>query len=61
MEGDRSKVEPRGFKEREDGKLEVQVHQFAKNLQGEILFDGMIKHVYTFQDGLIKSMDIEKE
>jgi hypothetical protein len=54
------KVEPTAFKEREDGKLEVQVHQSAKDLKGEILFDGMVKHIYTFQDGLIKSMDIEK-
>lgn len=52
-------VEPTGFKEREDKKLEVEVHQVAKDLQGRILFDGMVKHVYTFQDGLIKSMDIE--
>lgn len=54
------KVEPMNFKEREDKKLEVDVHQVAKNLQGCVLFDGMVKHIYTFQDGLIKQMDIEK-
>jgi hypothetical protein len=53
------KVEPTDFKEREDGKLEVDVHQVAKDLKGNVLFDGMIKHIYTFENGLIKSMDIE--
>ena len=53
-------VEPTRFTEREDGTLEVEVHQTAKDLQGNLLFDGMVKHIYTFKDGLIKSMDIEK-
>lgn len=53
-------VEPMGYKEREDKKLEVNVHQVAKDLKGNVLFDGMVKHIYTFQEGLIKSMDIEK-
>lgn len=52
-------VEPVGFKERENGSLEVLVHQNVKDLQGTVLFDGTVKHVYTFQDGLIKTMDIE--
>lgn len=52
-------VEPIGFAERENGSLEVIVHQKVKDLQGDLLFDGMVKHIYTFQDGLIKTMDIE--
>jgi len=53
-------VEPTGFTERPNGSLEVAVHQKVKDLQGGLLFDGTVKHIYTFQDGLIKSMDIEK-
>lgn len=53
------KVEPAGFNERENGSLEVTVHQVVKHLNDELLFDGMVKHVYTFQNGLIKTMDIE--
>ena len=53
------KVEPVGFMERKHGKLEVTVHQNVKDLQGNLMFDGMVKHIYTFQDGLIKTMDIE--
>lgn len=53
------KVEPVGFTEREDGSLEVRVHQNVKDLQDNLIFYGIVKHVYTFQDGLIKTMDIE--
>ena len=53
------KVEPVGFNKRENGSLEVTVHQNVKDLHGDLIFDGLVKHVYTFDDGLIKSMDIE--
>jgi hypothetical protein len=53
-------VEPTGFKERQDGSLEVEVHQIVKDLQGKVLFDGTVKHIYTIEDGLIKTMEIEK-
>jgi hypothetical protein len=54
-------VEPTGFTERENGQIEVTVHQTVKDLQGNVLFDGTVKHIYTLMNGLIKSMDIEKE
>lgn len=53
------KVEPVGFTERPDGRLEVSVHQNVKELDGKKLFDGTVKHIYRFEDGLIKTMDIE--
>ncbi|MFT3912138.1 MAG: nuclear transport factor 2 family protein [Ferruginibacter sp.] len=53
------KVEPVGFNERQNGSLEVQVHQKVKDLEGNSMFDGQVKHIYTFEDGLIKTMDIE--
>ena len=53
-------VEPIGFDKRQNGSLEVEVHQKVKDLQGNLMFDGMVKHIYTFEDGLIKTMDIEK-
>lgn len=52
-------VEPVGFAERANGALEVEVKQIVKDLQGNIMFDGNVKHIYTFADGLIKTMDIE--
>jgi hypothetical protein len=52
-------VEPVGFSERQGGRLEVKVYQLVKDLQATVLFDGMVKHIYTFDDGLISTMDIE--
>lgn len=52
-------VEPTGFNERQDGMLEVTVHQTVKDLQGKQLFDGTVKHIYTLQDNLLRRMDIE--
>ena len=52
-------VEPVGFNERQNGSLEVEVHQKVKDLQGNSMFDGRVKHIYNFEDGLIKKMDIE--
>jgi ketosteroid isomerase-like protein len=53
-------VHPLAFKERPSGALEVQVHQLVKDLQGTVLLDGMVKHVYTLEQGKIKNMEIEK-
>jgi hypothetical protein len=53
-------VNPTGFKERQTGNLEVEVHQIVKDLRGNLLFDGPVKHIYTFENDLIKKMDIEK-
>lgn len=53
------KVEPVGFVDRDNGSLEVKVHQNVKDLQGNLIFDGLVKHIYTFKDGLINTMDIE--
>jgi hypothetical protein len=51
-------VEPTDIREDTDGRLEVAVHQLVKDMQGQVLFDGPVKHLYTLQDGLIKQMDI---
>lgn len=53
------KVNPVGFIERDNGSLEVKVQQNVKDLQGGLIFDGLVKHVYTFENELIKTMDIE--
>jgi len=53
------KVEPIGLTVRPDGKVEVQVQQLVKDLAGQILFDGQVKHVYVIRDGLLQQMDIE--
>ena len=52
-------VEPTGINERQNGAIEVTVHQVVKDLQGNLIFDGTVKHVYTIQDNLLQKMDIE--
>ena len=52
-------VEPIKFTARPNGSLEVEVQHVVADLQGSPVFDGLVKHVYTFEDGLIKTMDIE--
>lgn len=52
-------VKPVGFRERADKTLEVEVDQLVKDLEGNILFDGKVKHVYVINDGLLQQMDID--
>ena len=52
-------VEPIAVTERPDGKTEVEVKQLVKGLDGGVLFDGNVKHVYLIENGLIRQMDIE--
>ena len=54
-------VEPKEINERENGSLEIVVHQLVKDMEGNSLFDGIVKHVYILQDGLLRRMDIELE
>ena len=54
-------VEPIGFKERQNGTLEVSVRQIVKDLQDNMIFDGIVKHIYILQDNLLRRMDIELE
>jgi hypothetical protein len=54
-------VLPIGFNERQDRSLEISVHQKVKDLQGKVIFDGIVKHIYTLKDGLLRRMDIELE
>jgi hypothetical protein len=55
------KVEPIGSSKRENGTLEIIVHQTVKDLQGNVVFDGIVKHIYTLEDDLLRRMDIELE
>ena len=53
------KVYPTEFNERPNGSLEVVVHQIVHFLDGKLMFEGTVKHIYTFRDNLINTMDIE--
>jgi hypothetical protein len=53
-------VDPVAFNSRPDGSIAVEVHQVARSLDGTLLGDGRVVHVYDFRDGLIARMDVEE-
>src|SRR4029453_3992156 len=54
-------VEPRDVVERNGTELVVEVHQVVRNLQGDILSDQVVRHVYTLRNGLIAAMDVYRD
>ena len=54
-------VEPLEITEEDGGKIRVRVHQVVKNLQGDILSDSEVLHVFTVKSGLIAAMDLGNE
>jgi hypothetical protein len=52
-------VEPVAFTARPDGGVAVDVHQVVRSLDGALIADERVIHVYTFHDGLIARMDVE--
>jgi ketosteroid isomerase-like protein len=54
------RVEPIQYNKEEDGRINVTVHQVVHDIEGNLLVNQIIHHVYTFEDGLIKAMEIQK-
>lgn len=52
-------VQPVHITERADGTFEVAVRQKVKDLQGNVMSEGMVKHIYTLQEDLLRRMDVE--
>jgi hypothetical protein len=53
-------VEPVGFSIGTDGEIVVEVHQTVRDLQGMVLVDQMVGHIFRFENGLIKRFDIRE-
>ena len=51
-------VEPRSFTEDASGRVLVDVHQTVRDLQGHAVGDRMVCHAYTFEQGLVRRMQI---
>lgn len=51
-------VDPVSFLPDNSGRIIVGVHQVVRDLTGKILVDRMVEHVYSLEDGLIRSMEI---
>jgi ketosteroid isomerase-like protein len=54
------RVEPVGFETDEAGRTVVKVHQMVRDLEGNVMVDSTVEHVYVVEDGLIKSMEIRE-
>ncbi len=54
-------VEPLAMTEEDGGKTRVRVHQLVKSLQGDVLSDSEVVHVFTVDNGLIAAMDLGDE
>ena len=54
-------VEPLAMTEEDGGKTRVRVHQLVKSLQGNILSDSEVLHVFTMKSGLISAMNLGEE
>lgn len=53
------RVEPEAFEELPDGRVSVTVHQVVRDLEGNLISDGEVRHVYELRNGLIVRMDID--
>jgi hypothetical protein len=54
-------VEPLAITEEDGGKTRVRVHQLVKSLQGDVLSDSEVFHVFSVNSGLIAAMDLGDE
>jgi ketosteroid isomerase-like protein len=52
------KVEPEEISRTDDGRVAVEVHQVVRSLDGELLADERVTHIFTFDDGEITRFDI---
>ncbi len=53
-------VEPTAFSTGADGETIVEVHQTVRDLQGAVLVDQMVGHIFRIEDGLITRFDIRE-
>ena len=53
-------VEPVSFSSEASGRIVVGVHQVVRDLTGAVMVDGMVEHLYTIEDGLVRRMEIRE-
>ncbi len=51
-------VEPAAFAHGPQGEVVVEVHQVVRDLNGNLLADKMVGHVFRIENGLIRRFDI---
>jgi ketosteroid isomerase-like protein len=51
-------VEPVEFSSSSNGELVVEVHQIVRDLQGKVLVDQIVGHIFQIENGMVKRFDI---
>jgi len=54
-------VEPVEFTRGPDGEIVVEVHQVVRDLEGNLLVDQMVGHLFRMENGLVTRFDIRPE
>jgi hypothetical protein len=54
-------VKPLAISEDDEGRIRVRVRQLVKSVQGDILSDSEVLHVFSINNGLILAMDFGDE
>jgi hypothetical protein len=54
-------VEPRSIVTRPDGRMVVEVHQVVRSLDGELVAENDVVHVYELSGGLVSRMTVEED
>ncbi len=55
------RVEPLAMTEDDGGRMRVMVHQLVKSLDGDVLSESEVVHVFTMRSGLIAAMELGDE
>lgn len=53
-------VDPVKIEPDRNGRIAVSVHQVIRELDGKVLHDRMVEHLYSLDGGLIRSMEIRE-
>jgi hypothetical protein len=54
-------VEPKALTQDDQGRIVVDVHQVVRDLDGNVLVEQEVRHVYSMRDGLVAGMQIEEK
>jgi hypothetical protein len=54
------RVEPNSFCLEQDGRILVNVNQIVRDLDGNLIDQRMVLHIYEIEEGLIRTMEIRK-
>jgi len=54
------RVDPVEIAPRADGRVEVHVRQVVRALDGEVVADGTVTHIYEMRAGRVARMDVEE-